>query len=107
MSDQPNTSQRRLAKEGQEQGMTALKTLFPYLGGKARQARWIASHIDSTPHKGYVEPCCGSAAVFFAKKPSKIEILNDKDPRWPLVFQAIRNNLEEVVEFCSMIEYSK
>src|SRR5262249_49274471 len=38
---------------------------------------------------------------------SRIEILNDKDPRYPRIFRAIRNNLEEVMEYCSLIEYSK
>jgi DNA adenine methylase len=87
--------------------MTVLTTLFAYLGGKARQARWIASHVDSTPHKAYVEPCCGSAAVFFAKKPARMEVLNDKDRRFQLIFRAIRDNLDEVVDYCSLIEYSE
>jgi len=84
-----------------------VQTLFPYLGGKARQARWISDHINMTAHKAYIEACCGSAAVFFAKKPSKIEILNDLDHRFSLLFRALRDNLDEVVEFCSLIEYSK
>ena len=84
-----------------------MQTLFPYLGGKARQALWISDHINMTTHKAYIEACCGSAAVFFAKKPSKIEILNDLDPRFFLLFRALRDNLDEVVEFCSRIEYSK
>jgi hypothetical protein len=109
--DPPNTpqptSELPRPRLEHEPGMTVLKTLFPYLGGKARQARWIASHIDSTPYTAYVETCCGSAAVFFAKKPCKIEILNDKDPRFQLLFKAIRNNLDEVVDYCSRIEYSK
>jgi DNA adenine methylase len=55
----------------------------------------------------YLEACCGSAAVFFAKQPVKIEVLNDKDRRYPLLFKSIRDHFEEVVEYCSKIEYSK
>ncbi len=84
-----------------------INTLFAFLGGKARQAAWIASHIHQTPHNAYVETCCGSAAVFFAKRPSKIEILNDKERKWPLVFKAIRNHFEDFAGFCSLMDYSK
>jgi DNA adenine methylase len=91
----------------QKPHIAKLPTLFAHVGGKARQATWIASYIDQIPHKAYIEPCCGSAAVFFAKKPSKIEILNDKEQRYPLLFRAIRNNLDKVIDYCSRIEYSK
>ena len=67
----------------------------------------ISSHINITKHRAYVEACCGSAAVFFANEPSEIEILNDVDQRFSLLFRALRDNLDEVVEFCSRIEYSK
>lgn len=46
-----------------------------YLGGKNRVARKIISLIPE--HTCYVEPFCGGAQVFFHKKPSKVEILND------------------------------
>ena len=80
---------------------------FPFVGGKARQAKWIAGHIDIAPHTAYVEACCGSAAVFFAKQRSKLEILNDKDRRFPLLYQALRDQPEQVIRFCHQIEYSK
>ena len=32
-----------------------------------------------TNYEIYVEPFCGSAAVYFQKQPSRIEVLNDKD----------------------------
>ena len=31
------------------------------------------------PHECYIEPFCGGAAVFFAKEPAKINIINDKN----------------------------
>lgn len=84
-----------------------MQTIAPYLGGKSRQQTWIASVIDTIPHVAYIEPFCGSAAVYWVKKPSKIEILNDKDKRFPLVFKALRDHPEETVEFLNSIEYSK
>ena len=32
-----------------------------------------------TDYNTHVEPFCGSAAVFFQKDPSPVEVLNDKD----------------------------
>jgi DNA adenine methylase len=82
-------------------------SLVPYLGGKARQQSWIASVIDATPHKTYIEPFCGTAAVFWVKKPTKIEILNDKDKRFSLIFKMLRHDQAEVLAFLKLIEYSK
>ena len=82
-------------------------SLVPYLGGKARQQNWIAAAIDAIPHTTYVEPFCGSAAVFWAKKKSKIEILNDKDKRFAFIFKALRDNPTEAIDFLNSIEYSK
>ncbi len=82
-------------------------SLAPYLGGKARQQKWIASYIDDIPHKCYVEPFCGSAAVLWAKQKSKIEVLNDKDKRFPLVFKALRDHPRKAINYLNKIEYSK
>ena len=29
------------------------------------------------PHRIYIEPFCGGAAVFFAKQPAQLSIIND------------------------------
>lgn len=56
-----------------------LKTPISYYGGKQRLVPEILPLIP--PHTQYVEPFCGGAAVFWAKKPSAHEVINDLDGR--------------------------
>lgn len=51
------------------------KTPLTYYGGKQRIASWVLSHIPA--HRIYVEPFFGGGAVFFAKRPSYLEVIND------------------------------
>ncbi len=44
------------------------------------------------PHKVYVEPCCGSAEVFFRKEPVEKEILNDFNSDLVRFFRVLRRN---------------
>ncbi len=53
------------------------KTIWSSPAGKKRIAQKLANMLP--PHKTYVEPFCGSAAVFFAKEPADVEVLNDAD----------------------------
>lgn len=46
-----------------------------YYGGKKRIAEWILRYIPS--HDIYCEPFFGGGAVFFAKQPSYLEVIND------------------------------
>jgi DNA adenine methylase len=46
-----------------------------YYGGKQQLASRILGMIPE--HQIYCEPFCGGAAVFFAKEPSEVEIIND------------------------------
>lgn len=52
-----------------------LKTPISYYGGKQKLANKIISLIPK--HTLYCEPFLGGAAIFFAKPPSEIEVLND------------------------------
>jgi DNA adenine methylase len=52
-----------------------LKTPLSYYGGKQQLAALILGLIPE--HRVYCEPFLGGAAIFFAKKPSKVEIIND------------------------------
>ena len=50
-----------------------------YPGGKNKLTRAILAHAPK--HDRYVEPFAGGAAVFFAKKPVRENVLNDFDPQ--------------------------
>lgn len=52
-----------------------IKALAPWFGGKRTLAPEIVRELG--PHTQYFEPCCGSMAVLFAKKPSQKETVND------------------------------
>jgi DNA adenine methylase len=52
-----------------------VKTPLSYYGGKQQLASTILGLVPE--HRLYCEPFLGGAAVFFAKKPSGVEIIND------------------------------
>lgn len=52
-----------------------MKTPISYYGGKQQLASTILGLIPK--HRLYCDPFLGGAAVFFAKEPSKVEIVND------------------------------
>jgi len=54
---------------------TKIKTPITYYGGKQNMSKLIVSLIPE--HNLYCEPFVGGAAVFFAKPPSPVEVLND------------------------------
>ncbi|MBI3184627.1 MAG: DNA adenine methylase [Myxococcales bacterium] len=64
------------------------KTIWGSPAGKKRLAARLVKLI--TPHKVYVEPFAGSAAVFFEKEPVEVEVLGDADPDIAFAFKAIK-----------------
>ena len=70
-----------------------LKSPLGYLGGKSRLAKRIVEKIPL--HTTYVEPFCGGAWVYFTKKPSRVEILNDRDGELVSFWNVIRHHLPE------------
>lgn len=82
-----------------------MKPPFPYHGGKSRLADWIVEQFP--PHQMYVEPFAGSAAVFFRKLPSQVEVLNDMDDAVWAFFTALRDHCEELTQACLLTPYSR
>ncbi len=67
-----------------------LKTPISYYGGKQKLATKIISSIPN--HTLYCEPFLGGAAVFFAKQPSEIEVLNDVNKQLINFYKIVRDD---------------
>jgi DNA adenine methylase len=82
-----------------------VRAAFSYLGGKSRMAPWIASLLPA--HRTYVEPFAGSAAVLFAKRPSKTEILNDLDGNVVTYFRVLREQAPALIRALTYTPYAR
>lgn len=82
-----------------------MKPPVAYFGGKSRLAPWIVSLLP--PHRVYVEPFCGSAAVLFAKPPSTHEILNDAYGDVVCFFRVLRDRPEDLELACRLTPYAR
>jgi DNA adenine methylase len=71
-----------------------LKTPVTYYGGKQKLVPEILKRIPS--HERYVEPFCGGAAVFFAKQPADIEVLNDTNKELVNFYRVVQNRLPDL-----------
>jgi len=67
-----------------------ISNVFPYIGNKGCIADIIEEMTPS--HKIYIEACCGSAEIFFRKKPAQKEIINDYDSRIANFFRVLQCN---------------
>lgn len=69
---------------------------FAYIGGKPRLSKQIISEIPD--HKTYCEVFSGAAWVFFRKKPSAVEVLNDLDSDLIAFYRVVQAHLEEFLK---------
>lgn len=69
--------------------------IIPWIGGKRRLAKPIFEHFPA--HTCYVEAFCGAAAIFFAKEPSEVEVLNDINSELVNLYRVVQHHLEEFV----------
>ncbi len=70
------------------------KLIFPWIGGKRKLAENILPLFPD--HQCYVEPFCGAAALFFLKRPSEVEVLNDINGEIVNLFRIVKYHLEEL-----------
>lgn len=82
-----------------------MKPPFSYFGGKATMASWLAGLCP--PHRVYVEPFAGSAAVLFAKRPSLHEVLNDADDAIVAFFRVLRERPAALARACRLTPYAR
>lgn len=69
-----------------------MKTPITYYGGKQKLAPIILELIP--PHTLYAEPFSGGAAVFFAKRPSQVEVLNDMNGELVNFYQVVKEQFD-------------
>ena len=74
-----------------------MRSPLNYHGGKSRLAGRIVPLIP--PHVCYCEPFVGGGWIFFSKKQSKVEIVNDFDSELVTFWRVIQNHLEEFLRF--------
>ncbi len=85
-----------------------MKALFRYPGSKWSIADWIIGHFPEGYEKMvYLEPFCGSGAVFFNKKPSAVETVNDLDSDIVNLFRVLREHPEELKRALELTPYSR
>lgn len=65
------------------------RTPITYYGGKQRLLQHILPRIPE--HTSYVEPFAGGAAVFWAKAPADIEVLNDTNKELINFYQVVQH----------------
>ncbi len=69
---------------------TYLRTPISYYGGKQKMLRHILPLIPE--HETYTEPFFGGGAVFWAKPPSKVEVINDNNAHVINFYRQLKGN---------------
>jgi DNA adenine methylase len=82
-----------------------MKTPISYYGGKQAMLSYILPVIP--PHEIYVEPFFGGGAVFFAKHPAKLEIINDLNNIAITFYKQLKNNFSELERMISVTLHSR
>lgn len=80
-------------------------SVFPYPGGKGREAEWILSRIP--PHDCYVDVFGGSGALLYNKPESTVEVYNDINDDLVQFFTVLREQEDELVEWLRAVPYSR
>lgn len=70
-----------------------VENILKWVGGKSQSAEKIISMFPQ--HDCYVEVFFGGGSVFFRKKPSKVEIINDINSELVNFYRVLQNNSEE------------
>lgn len=72
-----------------------MKSLLTYYGGKQKLAPLINTLIPT--HQLYCEPFVGGAAVFWIKRPSEVEVINDANGELMNFYQTVKHNYEGLI----------
>lgn len=85
--------------------MTKPAPVLRYPGAKWNLAPWILQHLPK--HHVYVEPFFGSGAVFFHKKPTRTEYINDLDGDIVNLFRVLREDTARLVELVEFTPWAR
>jgi len=69
-----------------------MKPPFAWFGGKERIIHALLPHVP--PHSAYLEPFFGAGSLFFAKRPSQIEVINDIDKDLMNFYSVLRDDVK-------------
>ena len=97
-----------LAKQSRNkkfEAITMMKAILKYPGSKWRISDWILSFFPE--HKVYCEPFFGSGALFFRKKPSYIETINDINGDIVNLFRVCREFPQELATAINLTPFAR
>ena len=88
-----------------------LRSLLSWLGGKSLLKELILSMFPED-HKCFVEAFAGGASVYFAKQPSKVEVLNDVNKDLINFYTVVRDKYGQLIdslrwELCSRKQFER
>lgn len=78
---------------------------FAYYGGKTRLASRIVELLPA--HEHYIEPFAGGLSVLLAKKPSRMETVNDLDGLLMTFWRVLRDKPEQLARACALTPHSR
>lgn len=82
-----------------------IKTPISYYGGKQQMVSTILPLIPE--HHLYTEAFCGGAAIFWAKQPSTIEVINDKNSEVSNFYGVLKTQYEELKALVDITLHSR
>lgn len=82
-----------------------IKPPFTYYGGKSSIAEQIVGFFP--PHVHYIEPFAGSLSVLLAKRPARMETVNDLDGDLQTFWRVLRNRTAELERVCALTPHSR
>lgn len=82
-----------------------LKTPISYYGGKQQMLRHILPLVPS--HHTYTEAFAGGAALFFAKPPSPVEVINDTNGQLVSFYHCLQNRFEQLSRLVELTLHSR
>ncbi len=82
-----------------------IKAPFAWPGSKARSLVHLAEYLPYA--KVYVEPFGGSGSVLLARRPSTIEVFNDRNSGVVDFYRAIKEDMDGLLDILELTTYSR